>query len=260
MAAPTVNMLWIGDQLGRIELLSVASWLSHGHPVRLHAYRPIANVPAGVELADGEATVPFAEMKRLRHRKTGSYALASDYFRYRLQLAGAGLWSDLDVVCLKPVELEGDCLFGLEDGSLINGAILHLGAALPITAELVGCFHANRVPPWTRMRRARKARLLRFLRLPVRPAILPWGTFGPDAITALAHKHRLFERARPRNVFYPLHFKRAKAVYDPAVSLESILHEETLTLHLWNEALRDLKHATPPSGSPLAKLYAQFGV
>ena len=260
MAAPTVNMLWIGDRLGRIELLSLASWLNCGHPIRLHTYQPIANVPVGVELVDGEATVPFADMKGLRYGRTGSYALGANYFRYRLQSAAAGLWSDLDVVCLKPVNVEGDCLFGLEDETLINSAIIYLDAGLPIVAELEGLFRTNRLPPWTRMRRARKARLKRFLGLPVRPADLPWGTFGPAAVTALAHKHGLFKKALPRKVFYPLHFKQAKAVYDPAVSLESILYEETLTLHLWNEALRDLRHTSPPSGSPLAKLYAQFGV
>ncbi|TGQ29442.1 glycosyltransferase [Mesorhizobium sp. M00.F.Ca.ET.216.01.1.1] len=260
MAAPAVNMLWIGERLGRVELLSIASWLACGHAVRLHVYRAVANVPAEVDLVDGELTVPFAKMKRLRHRKTGSYALASDYFRYRLQLVAGGLWSDLDVVCLKPVNIEGACLFGLEDETLINGAVLYLDAGLPMTAELESLFRINYVPPWTRMRRARKARFKRFIGLQVRPADLPWGTFGPGALTALAHKYRLFECALPRQVFYPLHFGQARAVYDPAFSLDVILREETLTLHLWNEMLRDLKHRPPPAGSPLAKLYAEYGV
>jgi hypothetical protein len=259
VAAP-VNMLWIGDRLSRIELLSIASWLAHGHAVRLHVYQPVANVPAEVDLIDGELTVPFARMKRLRHRRTGSYALASNLFRYRLQLVAGGLWSDLDVVCLKPVNIEGDCLFGLEDETTINNAVLYLKAGLPMTAELEGLFRINYFPPWTRMRRARKARLKRFIGLPVEPADLPWGTFGPGALTALARKHGLFEWALPRQVFYPLDFRHARAIYDPAFSLDAILREETLALHLWNENLRDLKHGPPPAGSPLAKLYAEFGV
>lgn len=260
MNATTVNMLWIGPTLGRIEVLSIASWLSQGHPIRLHVYGDLANAPLGVELVDASSTVPHDKMMKLRHRKTGSYALASDYFRYRLQLTAGGLWSDLDVVCLKPVNIEGDCLFGLEDETMINGAILYLNSGLPMTAELEGLFRIGYFPPWTRMRRARKARFKRFIGLPVRPADLPWGTFGPGALTALAHKHGLFERALPREVFYPLDFRQAQVVYDPAFSLDVILSEETLTLHLWNEALRDLKHRPPPAGSPLAKLYAEFGV
>jgi len=253
-------MLWIGDRLSRIELVSIASWLACGHAVRLHAYQSIANVPAKVDLVDGELTVPFAMMKRLRHRKTGSYALASNLFRYQLQLAAEGLWSDLDVVCLKQVNIKGECLFGLQDESTVNNAILYLNADLPIAAELQGLFRINYFPPWTRMRRARRARLKRFIGLPVEPADLPWGTFGPGALTALVHKHGLFEWALPREVFYPLDFRQAQAVYDRAFSLDAILREETLTLHLWNENLRELKHKPPPAGSPLAKLCAQFGV
>ncbi|WP_192255139.1 hypothetical protein [Mesorhizobium silamurunense] len=260
MAAPTVNMLWIGDGLGRIELLSIASWLAHGHAVRLHAYQPVANVPREVDLVDGGRCVPFADIKRLRHSKTGSYALASDYFRYRLQLVSGGLWSDLDIVCLKPVTIEGTCLFGLEDETTINGAVLYLDAGLPVTVELAGLFRNNYFPPWTRLNRARKARFRRLLGLPVRPADLPWGTFGPNALTALARKHGLFERALPRHVFYPLHFGKARSVYDPTFSLDAVLREDTLTLHLWNEMLRDLKHGPPPPGSPLAKLFAEFGI
>ena len=81
-----------------------------------------------------------------------------------------------------------------------------------------------------------------------------------ELVTASALAHRLFERALPREVFYPLDFRQARAVYDPAFSLDVSLREETLTLHLWNEKLRDLKHRPPPTGSPLAKLFAEFGV
>ncbi|RUW54340.1 hypothetical protein EOA32_06055 [Mesorhizobium sp. M1A.F.Ca.ET.072.01.1.1] len=62
MAAPAVNMLWIGDRLGRVELLSIASWLACGHAVRLHVYKPVANVPAEVDVIDAELTVPFTSM------------------------------------------------------------------------------------------------------------------------------------------------------------------------------------------------------
>ncbi|WP_082980735.1 hypothetical protein [Mesorhizobium sp. WSM3873] len=260
MAAPAVNMLWIGDRLGRVELLSIASWLACGHAVRLHVYNPVANVPAEVDLIDAELTVPFTSMKRLRHGETGSYALASDYFRYRLQLIAGGLWSDLDVVCLKKVNIDGDCLFGLESATLINGAVLYLDAGLPMTAELEGLFCNNYFPPWTRKRGARMARFKNFIGLPVRPADLPWGTYGPGAITALARKHGRFESALPREVFYPLDYRQAQAVYDPAFSLDAVLSEQTLTLHLWNEKLRDVKHTPPPAGSPLAQLYTKFGV
>ncbi len=260
MNQSTVNMLWVGNALGRIELLSIASWLAHGHRIRLHSYESLTGIPDGVEVVDGERTVPRAQLMHLRHRKSGSYALGANYFRYRLQQNGAGLWSDLDVVCLKPIQIAGDCVFGLEDDETINNAVLYLKQGLPVIDELTGLFKDNYIPPWTRPSRARKPRLKRFLGLRFSPGELPWGTYGPQALTHLARKHGLFGLAQARHVFYPLSHKQAQLAFDPAFSLDSVLKENTLTLHLWNEALRELRHAQPPAGSPLSRLYAQFGI
>lgn len=259
-ALPTVNMLWIGDALGRIERLSIASWLAHGHDVRLHAYGSVAGVDRSVEVADANATLPYDAAIRLRHRSKGSFALASDCFRYRLQAAGAGLWSDSDVVCLRPVRIDGDCLYGMQDAREINGAVLYLDRDLPMLRELIDLFRDNAIPPWVPADIRRKLRFRRWLGLKVTPGHMPWGSYGPLAVTELAHKHGLFGLAQPQDVFYPLHCNSAHRLYDPAASLDEMLTPRSLTLHLWNEMLRDLRRAQPPTGSPLAELCKQFGV
>lgn len=259
-ARPIVNMLWIGDSLGRIECLSMASWLEAGHKVRLHAYGPVSNVPSGVEMMDAARTASPETIGMLRHRKTGSFALASDYFRYRLQQNGAGLWSDLDVVCLKPVPIDGDVVFGLEDSKVINGAVLYLKQGLQLTESLAGLFVDNLIPDWTRRSRARKLKVKRFFGMRIRPADLPWGTYGPMAISELARKYGYFDAAKAQDVFYPLHYNDAHRIYDPSFSLDEIVSERTLTVHLWNEKLRDLKKTQPASGSPLNKLLVRFGL
>ncbi|WP_165899937.1 hypothetical protein [Borborobacter arsenicus] len=253
-------MLWIGNSLGRIEHLSIASFLGNGHRVRVHAYGDIQGLPSKVELAEAETTVPYELMAALRHQETGSFALASDYFRYRLQETGAGLWSDLDVVCLKPLVIDSDSLFGMENKRKINGAILYLEAGLPITTELAGLFRENFIPRWTRLKYALPLKVGGVFGRNFGPADLPWGTYGPLAITALARKHGLFRKAKPRDVFYPLRFRHAQSIFDPAASLDNVLTERTVTIHLWNEALKELKKTVPPHGSPLAKLLTEFGV
>lgn len=257
---PNINMLWIGGSLGRIEQLSVASWLSAGHAVRLHSYGPIEDVPAGVEMVDAKRTAAFETMQRLRHRTTGSFALASDYFRYRLQQNGAGLWSDLDVVCLEPVTIDGDVVFGLEDPNTVNGAVLYLKQGLPLTEGLGDLFVDNLIPRWVRRSRARKLKLKRFFGVRITPADLPWGTYGPSAISELAKQYGHFDSAKAPDVFYPLHYSEAHRLFDPTFSLDMVVTERTLTVHLWNEMLRDLKKAPPPAGSALQKLFARFGV
>ena len=258
-ALPKVNMLWIGDTLARIEQLSIASWLAHGHEVRLHAYGQVAGVDSRVELADANAILSHDAVMRLRHRSKGSFALASDYFRYRLQIAGAGLWSDSDVVCLKPVGIDGECLYGMQDAREINGAVLYLHRDLPMLRELLGLFRDNAIPPWVPADIQRKLRFRRWFGLNVTPGHMPWGSYGPLALTELAHKYGLFGLAQPQDVFYPLHCNSAHRLYDPMASLDEILTPRSLTLHLWNEMLRDLRQTQPPDGSPLAELGKRFG-
>lgn len=255
-----VNMLWIGESLGSIEILSLNSWLATGHAVRLHTYGPVRNVPNGVEIADGRETAPFERIQRLRHTNSGSFALASDYFRYQLQCNGAGLWSDLDVVCLKPVLVNSDYIFGFEDEKMINGAVLYLKRGTPVAEDLVGLFKDNLIPPWTRRSRARKLKLKRLFGMRFTPAELPWGTYGPQALTATARRHGIYDMARPTDEFYPLHYRDARRIFDRSFSLDNVITDRTKTLHLWNEALGNIKNDPAPVGSPLAKLMDRFNV
>lgn len=255
-----VNMLWIGDTLGRIELLSIASWLRAGHRVRLHCYRPFDGLPSEVELIDASATAPWERMEPLRHRATGSFALASNYFRYKLQADGMGLWSDSDVVALHPLDISTDVLFGLEEDERINNAVLYLRKDLPIARDLVDLFKPKYFPPWTRQYLPRLHGLKQLIGRGKTPADMPWGSYGPTALTHLARKHRLLRQAKPIYVFYPLHYRDALKIFDPGISLDQLISKQTLTLHLWNEMLREVRAKTPPSSSPLGKLYREFGI
>ena len=51
---PRLNSLWIGEQLGYLEKLTLASALSVGHSFTLYSYTPekLREVPNGVEIRD----------------------------------------------------------------------------------------------------------------------------------------------------------------------------------------------------------------
>ncbi|WP_336067698.1 hypothetical protein [Nitratireductor rhodophyticola] len=258
-----INTLWIGGNLGAIEILSAQSFLEAGHDVVLYSFEEIKNAPTGVKNVDAEQIIRREDADKLRYRKTGSYALASDYFRFLLQRKGRGAWADLDMVCLKPVSFEKDIVFGRESAVYINGALLYAKPDHPVIEGALSFFAKDIIPPWTRRRDANRLRLKSWLLgKTIEPATLPWGTFGPKAITYLARKHDAFDMAEPEDVFYPIHFKDAPYLYDPSRSFEEFCTERTRTVHLWNEVLRSagLKDARPPIGSPLAKLMNRFGV
>lgn len=258
-----INTLWIGGNLGEIEVLSAKSFVDAGHDVNLYSFEEIKNTPPGVQNLDAAKILSRLEVDRLRHRKTGSYALASDYFRFLLQKKERGAWADLDMICLKPVSFEKDIVFGRESATYINGALLYAKPDHPVIEEVLSFFNRDAIPPWTRGRDANRLRLKSWLLgKKIEPATLPWGTFGPKAITYLAKKHGVFDLAEPEEVFYPLHFKDAPLLYDNRKSLAEICTEKTRTIHLWNEVLRSagLKGTRPPKGSPLAELMHRFGI
>jgi len=257
-----INVLWVGGALGPVEQLSILSFLKAGHRVRLHTYEDVGNIPPGTEVVDASLTVPRQRMEELRHVRTGSYSLSADFFRYVLQAKGAGIWADLDMVCFHPIPHE-QVVFGFESPNYIAIGVLYLDSTLPIVSDLTGLFIDGFIPPWVDKKLARNRRLKQWLpgrRL--RPAIMPWGTYGPAALTNLALKYDLFNRAKPTPVFYPLPLADAHQSFNPSFSYDSILEESTLAIHLWNEGLvrTGLKGTKPPKGSPLDKLFKEFGL
>ncbi len=254
-----VVTLWIGDRLGLVERLSLTSFVANGHPIALYAYGPIEGVPPGVELRDAGAILPRSQAMANRYAN-GSFALFSNMFRMELQKQGLGLWVDADVVCHRPVTIDGPFVAGRESDRFVNGAVLKLAPDSPFLRDWLEAAASGRVPPWLPFHRAPGAYLLQALGRPILPSGLPHGTFGPKSITALAERHGLIGLAQPEDVFYPVHPRMAERLWDPAFPLASVVTDRTLTVHLWNEKLRQLKHMPPPEGSIMFELVRRYRV
>lgn len=249
--------LWIGGGLGTIERLSLRSFVAHGHPVALYSYGEVTGVPAGVERRDAAIVLPQAMAAANRYRN-GSYALFANQFRLELQRLGLGLWVDVDVVALRVLDVDGDFVVGRESDRFLNNAVLKLAPDSPVLMDWIAATHSGRVPGWLPFHRAPGAYLRQAMGARVSPAELPFGTFGPKAITALAARHGLTDKAQPEPVFYPLHPREAARLYDPTLKLEAIVTAETRTIHLWNEKLGELKQTVPPEGSILSDLLRRY--
>lgn len=44
-----IQSLWIGDQLSKVEELSISSYLNHGNEYHLYTYGDIKNIPKGLK-------------------------------------------------------------------------------------------------------------------------------------------------------------------------------------------------------------------
>ena len=123
---PRLNSLWIGEQLGYLEKLTLASALSVGHLFIIYSYtaEKLRGVPNGVEVRDANEVVPYQALAH--YFEGGSAALGTDFFRYAMQAKGLGAWVDLDLYFIRPIDFDDDYLFGWEHRTSINGAVLRL--------------------------------------------------------------------------------------------------------------------------------------
>jgi hypothetical protein len=113
----TINALWIGTQLSALELLTIQSFLSHGHRFVLWIYYDMeTKIPSDVQLKDANEIIPANKIFRYKYKDQfghgkGSLAGFSDIFRYKLLYERGGWWVDMDVTCLKPLDFEEPYVF-----------------------------------------------------------------------------------------------------------------------------------------------------
>ena len=251
-------MFWHGAPLSRVERLSLTSFLRNGHPVHLYVYEEPAGVPGGVRLLSAAEILPRNAL--FRHRRTQSFALFADWFRYRLLFERGGVWADADMICLQPLEYASDELFAWQDDKYINNALLGLPTGHPLAGWLAdSCEHPNRFLPYDELRvRLRKAG--RWLRGNLREH-MRWGESGPEGLTRAARHLGYLGHALPSWHFYPVSFAACRALFTSPVQ-GAVDFGDSRAVHLWNQVLNmgegfD-KNARFPADSPFEQLCARY--
>ena len=130
MGSDTVHGMWIGTQLSKIELLTMSSFLAKGHEFVLWAYDELeTEIPEGVSIRDATEIIPrhqvfsYRNYNKYGHGK-GSYAGFSDIFRYKLLHMHGGWWVDMDVTCLKHIDIETEYFFRKHHDLMIVGNVM----------------------------------------------------------------------------------------------------------------------------------------
>ena len=98
-----------------MEQLSIRSFLAHGHDIHLFTYQDVQDIPTGTTVRSGEEILPADKV--FTYQKgygQGSYAGFADCFRYKLLLERGGWWTDLDMVCMRPIDLPDEHVLGKE--------------------------------------------------------------------------------------------------------------------------------------------------
>ncbi len=125
-----VHGMWIGTALSPVEMLTMQSYMAQGHQFVLWHYDVLAQpVPQGVICKDAGEIIPREQVFNYKHRNQwghgqGSYAGFSDIFRYKLLYEVGGWWTDMDVTCLKALDLEAEYVFREHDLLPVVGNVM----------------------------------------------------------------------------------------------------------------------------------------
>ena len=261
MLIKTVQGLWIGGSLSKIEQLSIASFLQNGCDYDLYVYSDVANVPAGVTIKDAAQIIPQSEIFTYAHNNRG-YSAFANWFRYELLYQRGGVWVDLDVVCLRPLTLDEPILFGYENPQWINNAVLRFPKQhhiMRIMAKLAK--NPNRWMPYDSLK-TRWMKIKRWVKGNHRGNIR-FGETGPKGLTKVLKHYNLTHLACPTHYFYPVHHSSTTAFYESGARFSPDCFENAYTLHLWNDIARRAgidKNATFAEDTLIEQLKRRYGV
>lgn len=178
------HLFWAYGKLSKLETLSITSFVKQGYEVNLWTYGDMPNAPKGSIVKDAREIL---DEKYVFLNQRGSYAGFSDLFRYAVLSSIGGLYSDTDVIALKPAselptepflvtERAGQKknlknfirrLLKLEKQDRINGNIIY--NPHPVEGDLIDLAYAYS---------------LRFPKSDVK-----WSEIGPSLLTAIVNIH-----------------------------------------------------------------------
>ena len=237
--SPPIQSLWVGKSITSLEALSINSFLRQGHEFHLYTYGDVSGVPPDAVIKDAESILPESMVFELQGFQ--SYAGFADYFRYALLYAKGGWWSDLDVVCVRPLSFLSEYVFASEFD-------LRAQRESP-TNCVMKCPPASSIMKYAFEVCFRK-----------QVANIKWGETGPQLIAKAIKKFDLQRAVMSAATFCPVpHFEWPELIL-PGRKLE--LPSDTYGVHLWNEmwrrnrAEKDEKY---PDSSLYSLLKRQYG-
>lgn len=240
-----VNTVWIGERLGPIHAACLRSFVRNGHDVVLHAYGRPVDVPEGVRLFDANQLMSKDEI--FSHKGTGSLAIASDIYRYRIQREGLGLYVDCDIYCLKPFP-DNEFTIAWESNVWLNPAILRVPKDSEILKSLLEAAEDPYfIPPWLPVKRQRRMRLKKMIGRGKHVADQEWGVIGPALLTHHVQRLGLENLAAPADIYSPMFGLLSNLLFEEGLTVSDLVTSRTLGLHLYNSGLKgkEIKPNTP---------------
>jgi len=260
---PTIVSFWHGP-MSWLEALSIASFRRQGHRVEVYSYDPVPDMPEGAIACSAADVLP--RDKLVFYKGRGTPGVFSDYFRMMALRQSRGVYADLDVYCVRPIQGPPDYLMAYERPGSVNGAVLHIPADAPLLDDLLSIFTETErpiiephLPPFRRIEVA----IRRLFGEKIAPENMQYGATGPMALTHYVKQRGLSAKVLPSTALYPIPYEGIPALMQPGSSVDAAVTPDTLAIHLWRSQLTRRGRADmplPPQGSAMAELCNREGI
>jgi hypothetical protein len=259
-----IGALWIGGDLSYLEQLCLVSFVHAGQHVKLYTYGDVTNAPKGVELADANSIMPQTGF--LRHERTGSPALHSDLFRYHMLAKNDRMiWADTDAYCVKPFTTPTGHFYAWESDHGLNGGVLGLPQDSETLHALID-FTSDEfaIPLWYDEKYRRDLVRKRDAGTPVHAGEMPWGVWGPHALTHFLKATGEVRHALPRVALYPFAYEDRRLMLRPGLDTSPYITDETFSIHFYGRRMRarllSKENGVPRPNSVIGQLVKKHGI
>jgi mannosyltransferase OCH1-like enzyme len=207
-----IQSLWVGKQLSIMEHLCIESYLQNGHEFHLYLYDDICDLPKGVVVKNANTIIDYRELFLDSRSGIASF---SDYFRYKLLYERGNCWTDMDMVCLKPITLSDDFIFSTEYNqqgtSVINNGFIKSTPKAEFLYEILQVISENGFDN------------------------VQWGMFGPSLLNHILQSYDSQNYIKRPEIFCPINwFAFKNLICESGYEIS----DEAYTIHLWNEMWR----------------------
>lgn len=260
---PTIVSFWHGP-MSWLEALSIASFRRQGHRVEVYSYDPIPGLPEGAIARDAAGVLP--RDKLVFYKGRGTPGVFSDYFRMVALRQSRGVYADLDVYCVRPIQGPPDYLMAYERPGSVNGAVLYMKPDAPLLDDLLSIFTQTERPiiePHLPPVRRLEVAVRRLFGEKIAPEHMQYGATGPMALTYYVQRRGLTAQVLPSTALYPIPYEGIPALMQPGSSVDAAIKPDTLAIHLWRSQLTNRGRADmplPPPGSAMAELCSREGI
>lgn len=226
-----INSFWHGSELSEIGELCINSFLKNGFEFKLWTYNMNLKVPKGCELMDASKIL---KKEYLFKHKEESWVPFSIWFRFKLLYERGGVWTDMDIICLKHFKITSNTVCGDENDNINNNFIcLSKGHLMALEMDTIWRYPTVRRYYDDDERRSIKRRL-KAHKPNIQRELVPWKFSGNKVINLIKDNWK-FNRLETEKI-YPISYKDHKKIFDGSLSLDDI--KDSYCIHLWNEIVR----------------------